>query len=293
MTTPGATDRGAAEATVAEVTAAEVTVDAVAVRRGSRVRLRPHGRSDILDLALTGRTAEVVAVEEDYEGRRHLAVVLDCDPGRDLGAEGKVGHRFYFAPDEVEPLGTAAGEEPRGPRVLVAGIGNVFLGDDAFGCEVAAVLTTRRLPAGVDVADYGIRGMDLAYAMLDGYDAVVLVDAAPRGRAPGSLHVIEPDLDLGTDAAPEAHGMDPVRVLALARRLGDGALPRVLIVGCEPGHCPAADDPAPEPGLSPPVLAAVGQAASLVERVVDDLLAALPRRDPAERPAPAAQGALR
>lgn len=279
MTTAGAADPRATT----------VTLDGVTVGRGSRVRLRPHGRSDILDLALTGHTAEVVSVEEDYEGRLHLAVVLDGDPGRDLGAAGRIGHRFFFAPEEVEPLDATAGqkEAPSGPRVLVAGIGNIFLGDDAFGCEVASVLAGRRLPAGVEVADFGIRGMDLAYALLDGYEAVVLVDAAPRGRAPGSLHVIEADLDPAADAAPEAHGMDPVRVLALARRLGDGTLPRVLVVGCEPGHCPSGDDPAPDPGLSPPVRAAVEPAAALVERVVHDLLATPTRRVPADRPEPA------
>ncbi|WP_063796101.1 hydrogenase maturation protease [Peterkaempfera griseoplana] len=168
---------------------------------------------------------------------------------------------------------------PAAPRVLVAGIGNIFLGDDAFGPEVAAALLRRRLPDGVRVADFGIRGMDLAYALVDGCDAAVLVDAAPRGSAPGSLHVIEPDLDAAADAAPEAHAMDPVRVLALAHRLGDGRLPRVLVVGCEPSHRPTEEGPDPDPGLSPAVRAAVEPAVSLVERVVDDLLAELRRRE--------------
>ncbi|WP_377268116.1 hydrogenase maturation protease [Peterkaempfera sp. SMS 1(5)a] len=271
-----------------------VRVGGTEVGRGSRVRLRPHAHADILDLALTGRTAEVVGVEEDYDGRLHLAVVLDDDPGRDLGTAGKIGHRFFFAPDEVEVLGPEpAGVLPAAPRILVAGIGNIFLGDDAFGPEVAAALLERRLPGGVRVADFGIRGMDLAYALVDGCDAAVLVDAAPRGCEPGSLHVIEPDLDAAADAAPEAHAMDPVRVLALAHRLGDGRLPRVLVVGCEPSHCPTGDEPEPEPGLSPAVRAAVGPAVSLVERVVGDLLAELGHREPVAQPVLAQEGGVR
>ena len=104
-------------------------------------------------------------------------------------------------------------------RVLIAGIGNVFLGDDGFGVALAGRLARRDLPAGVDVVDYGIRGMDLAYALLDGWDAVILLDATPRGEAPGTLYVIEPDVESIEAAAPEAHGMDPVRVLALARAI--------------------------------------------------------------------------
>ncbi|MFJ6215398.1 hydrogenase maturation protease [Streptomyces sp. NPDC092296] len=268
-----------------------VTVDGVPVRRGSRVRLRPHHRSDIFDLALTGRTAEVATVEEDLEGRTHVAVLLDGDPGRDLGSGTQIAHRFFFAPDELEPLGSPDGGGRPEPRVLVAGVGNIFLGDDAFGPEVAAALLDRPLPPGVHVADFGIRGMDLAYALVDGYDAAVLVDAAPRGRPPGTLHVIEPDLGEAAGAAPEAHGMDPVKVLALARRLSDGALPRVLIVGCEPESCPSGEEPEVTPGLSAPVREAVAKAVPLVEAVVSDLLAELRNRT-AARPAPA-EGSIR
>src|SRR5438128_1754175 len=84
--------------------------------------------------------------------------------------------------------------------VLVAGVGNIFLGDDAFGVEVAQRLARRPLPAGVRVVDFGIRGLDLAYALLDPYEAVILVDAMPRGEQPGTLYVLEPDL--GPDSAP-------------------------------------------------------------------------------------------
>jgi hydrogenase maturation protease len=236
------------------------------------VRLRPQRRADILDLALEGRAAEVVAVEEDLEGRVHVAVTLADDTARDLGTGAQIGHRFYFAPEDLEALDEPAGG-PAEPRVLVAGIGNIFLGDDAFGPEVAAALLGRPRPPGVYVADFGIRGMDLAYALADGYDAAVLVDAAPRGQQPGTLYVIEPEMP-ADDTAPETHGMDPVRVLALARRLG-GAPPRILVVGCEPGPVPAGEDPDLASGLSPAVRLAVKDAVRLVETVVEELLADL------------------
>src|SRR5881227_271903 len=99
-------------------------------------------------------------------------------------------------------------------RVLVAGVGNIFLGDDAFGVEVAQRLLRRGLPDAVRVVDFGIRGLDLTYALLDGYEAVILVDAAPRGGPPGTLYVLEPERGGAPDvAAIETHGMDPVKVL--------------------------------------------------------------------------------
>src|SRR5689334_8572384 len=113
------------------------------------------------------------------------------------------------------------------PRILVAGIGNIFLGDDAFGVEVAQRLARRAWPEGVRVVDFGIRGLDLAYALLDGYDAAILVDAAPRGGPPGSLYVIEPSEggpagqdEVGAGTLIEGHGMDPVKVLRLVAALG-------------------------------------------------------------------------
>jgi hydrogenase maturation protease len=145
----------------------------------------------------------------------------------------------------------------------VACIGNVFLGDDGFGVEVAERLAAAGPREGVHVEDYGIRGMDLAYA-LAGYEAAILVDAVPRGQAPGTLYVIEPELD-GVRTGLDAHGMDPEKVLALARELGP--LPRVLIVGCEP----ASHEEMTE--LSEPVRAAVGEAARLVESLVEEMMA--------------------
>ncbi|MGD9483531.1 hydrogenase maturation protease [Streptomyces sp. TRM70308] len=267
-----------------------VLVDGVAVGRGSRVRLRPVRGADIIDLALTGRTAEVVGVEEDLEGNVHLAVILDGDPGRDFAAAAQIGHRFFFSPEEVEPAPHGAGgAAARAPRVLVAGIGNIFLGDDGFGPAVATALREVALPAEAHVADFGIRGMDLAYRLTEGYAAVLFVDAAPRGQRPGTLSVIEPPVDDFDDVAPEAHAMDPVKVLALARRLGEGPLPRVLVVGCEPLVRMTGEEPDVSVGLSEPVRQAVTDAVPLITSLVTELLAEFaspPRAEPGEEVSP-------
>lgn len=245
-----------------------VAVGGVDVRRRSRVRLCPKRTADAFDLVLDGKAAIVEEVVQSMDGTVQLAVTVEDDPGRDLGEERQMGHRFFFAPDEVEPLDEPDTQDPRF-RVLVAGIGNVFMGDDGFGVEVVSRLARSKLPAGVVVHDFGIRGLDLAYA-LAGYDVAVLVDALPRGGHPGTLYVIEPELDDQT-AVPDAHGMDPVTVLALARELGD-PLPRVLVVGCEPAQVlTLQDDVVAE--LSEPVRAAVGEAARMVETLLDDLVA--------------------
>src|SRR5215813_2211049 len=121
--------------------------------------------------------------------------------------------------------------------ILIAGIGNIFHGDDAFGVEVANCLSKRSLPAEARVVDFGIRGFDLAYALLDGYDAAILLDATRRGGLPGTIYTLE--IDGSTDEANEptagvaTHGMDPVRVLEMARAMG-GCTGRILLVGCEP-----------------------------------------------------------
>lgn len=95
-----------------EKTALEsVAVSGVEIRKGSRVRLRPRAGGDIFDIALAGRIAVVESIEQDYEGRSHLAVVLEDDPGRDLGMMRQPGHRFFFAPEEVEPVASGDGEE--------------------------------------------------------------------------------------------------------------------------------------------------------------------------------------
>jgi hydrogenase maturation protease len=159
--------------------------------------------------------------------------------------------------------------------VLVAGIGNIFLGDDAFGVEVTRRLLGRPQQPGVRVEDFGIRGFDLAHALLDDYAACVFIDAVPRGGAPGTLYVIEPELtqlDHPAEAATiETHGMDPVRVLSLA--LAMGARPkRVLVVGCEPTPLDPADLESGYMGLSEPVVQCIDAAVELVESVVADLV---------------------
>ena len=154
-------------------------------------------RADAQDMFLAGREATVEAVFLDVDGNRHLAVTLDEDPAADL--QRWHGRYLYFSPDEVEPLSRAGAHEtlvdrsapvsvsfaePR-PRVLVAGVGNVFLGDDGFGVEVARRLAEASgCPAG-SVGDFGIRGVHLAYELLEGYEAAILVDAAPRGGGTG------------------------------------------------------------------------------------------------------------
>ena len=153
-------------------------------------------------------------------------------------------------------------------RVLVAGIGNIFLGDDGFGVEVVRRLAGSGLPEGVEVKDFGIRGLDLAYALQDGYELVVFVDATPRGDEPGTVYLIEPEIEDDGEISLDTHGMDPVKVIKLARALG--ARPtRTLVVGCEPQVVVSGedyDDMLME--LSEPVRAAVEEAAKLVGSLV-------------------------
>ncbi len=150
------------------------------------------------------------------------------------------------------------------PRILVAGIGNIFLGDDAFGCEVARRLASETWPAHVRVADFGIRSLDLAFTMLDGVDRTIFIDAAPRGGEPGTLYRIEPDCN-GLQVDVDAHSMNPMSVLALVKAMGGelGEAPgEVLVVGCEPGSCEE------RMGLSEAVAASVEAAATLVRELI-------------------------
>ncbi len=157
-------------------------------------------------------------------------------------------------------------------RVLVAGIGNIFHSDDGFGSEVARRLLTAPdpLPEGVKVTDFGIRGIHLAYELLDGYDTAILVDATQQGGEPGTLYVMEPDVDaietengLAEAGIADAHGMDPASVLALLRSLG-GGVERLLVVGCEPA------DVEDGMGLSEPVARAVDEAVRVVRELVTE-----------------------
>lgn len=151
--------------------------------------------------------------------------------------------------------------------ILVAGIGNIFQGDDAFGCEVAKVLTRREPTEGVRVIDFGIRSLDLTYALLDEPELAILVDAVSRGGEPGTLYTIEPDLEDAESEAGEqtinAHNMDPVAVLRAAK--GMGHLPRVLLVGCEPADLGGEQG---RMGLTPPVSGVIAKAAELVEALI-------------------------
>ena len=160
------------------------------------------------------------------------------------------------------------------PRILVACVGNIFLGDDGFGVEVAQRLLQRLMPDGVRVVDFGIRGFDLAYALMDDYDAVVMIDALPRGDAPGTLYTIEPDLSALDVSAPEnaaveTHGMNPLKVLGMVKAMG-GQPKRLLVVGCEPERSAEAED-IERMGLSEPVAAAVDQAVAMVESLLAKL----------------------
>ena len=158
-----------------------------------------------------------------------------------------------------------------GKRVLIAGIGNVFLGDDGFGVEVVKRLAGRELPEGVEVKDFGIRGMDLAYALQDGYELVVFVDATPRGGEPGTVYLIEPEVEDDGEVTLDTHGMDPVKVIKLSRALGAPPT-RTLVVGCEPRVVLGGEDyDEMLMELSEPVRVAVDEAVKLVESLVEEI----------------------
>ncbi len=155
--------------------------------------------------------------------------------------------------------------------ILVAGIGNIFKGDDGFGVEVVGRLARLRMPEGVKVVDFGIRGIDLTYALMDGYGAAVMVDTMQRGEPPGTVSVIEPEpqpLEDSSEILFSPHDLDPAKVLRLARMLGD-ACPRLLVVACEPLTFGDADGAM---GLSDPVAAAVDPAVTAIAALVRRLL---------------------
>ncbi len=155
------------------------------------------------------------------------------------------------------------------PRILIAGVGNIFLGDDAFGVEVVQSLARRGQREDVRIVDFGIRGLDLTYALLDGYESVILIDALPRGGQPGTLYVLQPELPQGPAPSMEMHNLDPVKVLQLAAALG-GNVSRLLVVGCEPEPLDPSGDVSA--GLSSAVRAAVDEAIPLIEALVGKLL---------------------
>jgi hydrogenase maturation protease len=290
---------------------ASIEVGGTLLSQGSRVRLRPTRSADSMDLFLAGRVARVEGIYRDVEDVAWVAVSLEGDPASDLhsshgrffyfypdevepledgaGEPSDLERRLYATSDsgragvagggDRHPVGAGSGPLPedladvasRSAGTLIACVGNIFLGDDGFGVEVARRLATRELPEGVRAVDFGIRGVHLAYELADkSYETLILVDATPRGGAPGTVYLIEPDLDRLGEAGPgaaDAHGMDPQTVFALLKTLG-GKPGRVLIVGCEPA---STED---EIALSEPVAAAVDEAVKLI-------LELLERGDPA------------
>ena len=163
-------------------------------------------------------------------------------------------------------------------RILVAGVGNVFLRDDAFGVEVARLLAERPQPPGVQVKDYGIRGVHLVYELLDGYDLFVLVDAAPRGEVPGTVTVLEVELP-GPQAQPviDAHSLTPDAIFGLLSSLG-GHPGRSLVVACEPA------DVEPGMGLTDQVQAALPHAVRAVEEILAEARPAGEQHSGEQRP---------
>lgn len=157
-----------------------------------------------------------------------------------------------------------------GARIFVVGVGNIFLGDDAFGVEVVTRLKRRPTPDGVRVDDYGIRGVHLAYELLEGsYDLVILVDALDLGEEAGMITVFEPELDGNAEVLPDAHDLDPASVMGLLAGLG-GSVGRMLVVGCQPS---AVDE---QMGLSAPVAAAIDEAIQVIEELVQEQLNTTP-----------------
>ena len=151
-------------------------------------------------------------------------------------------------------------------HTLIACIGNIFLGDDAFGSEVARALARMDLPAQVKVVDYGIRGLDLAYALLEPYKTVIIVDAIARGSSPGTVYLLQPASNAGSPGTLDPHSMDPARVLATARSLGE--IPgEIYIVGCEPSDF--GDELEGRMGLSDAVAASVPEAARAVLELIE------------------------
>jgi hydrogenase maturation protease len=154
--------------------------------------------------------------------------------------------------------------------VLVACVGNIFHGDDAFGCEVARQLAQSPQPSDVRVVDFGIRGLDLTYALLDAPDLTILVDTVYRGGEPGTLYTIEPDLtstsiNANARQSIDAHAMDPVKVLRTAQAMG-ARLKRVLLVACEPADLGGEFG---RMGLTPPVSSAISHAAEMVQALIE------------------------
>ena len=235
------------------------------LRQGDRVRLHPR-RSRRHFRYRTRREAC-----RGGSGRAGLRRPRTRRRGSGRRSGPRPGHAAPAGPPLLlRPGGGRAGR--MNPTTLIAGIGNIFLGDDAFGSEVARRLLARPCPESVKVVDFGIRGFDLMFALLEGYETVILVDATPRGGAPGTLYTIEADLSELDRAAPgdaafETHGMNPMRVLAAAKAMG-ARLGRIFVVGCEPTPESVDPDGPGVMGLSDAVRNAVDESVRVIETLV-------------------------
>lgn len=240
-----------------------VNIGDTTFRVGSRVRLLPRAGGDIFDVALLNKNAIIESIEQDFEDNIHFAVVLDDDPGRDIGLHHHIGHRFYFRPDEVALLNEI--------KILIAGIGNIFLGDDGFGVEVIRQLWQRENPAQMVVQEFGIRGFDLGMALAENHDAVILVDALSRGGMPGDIFLLEPDWrELDENTPMDAHELTPLHALAMGKRLG-AKYKQVFVVGCEPLSL------AEQIGLSEVVQRSIPTAISMIDALAQKLCTEFPK----------------
>ena len=259
-----------------------VRVFGVDLRKGDRVRLWPQKTADIMDMALVGGTAVIEAIEQDFDDRIHFAVVVEDDPGREFGELRQPGHRFFFLPKRWNPLlstGKCPLKRPAKDRNEASyrrtdprrRNRKYFSRRRCFWRRGRAAAFPEGIAEAVRVVDFGIRGLDLAYALMDGYGATILVDATPRGGAPGAIYTIEPDLQsmrISETSVVDGHSMNPMNVFALVKSMG-GEFKRILIVGCEPG--PLLEEEG-RMGLSAPVAAAVDEAIVVIESLVTNIL---------------------
>ncbi len=170
-------------------------------------------------------------------------------------------------------------------KILIAGVGNIFMGDDGFGCEVARRLAERPLPEGIRLVDFGIRGIDLTYALMDDYDGAIMIDTAERGEAPGTVTVVIPEVAVVESANPEdlmlePHSLDPAKVLRFVEAMGGGTK-KLVLVACEPQTF-GGDDGAM--GLSPAIAGAVDEAVATVERLIGQFTKSGAWHDAAPKP---------
>ena len=244
----------------------QIVVDGIVYRRGAKVVLRPEFGRAPQDNVWADRQATIERIYRDYEDGYHIAVTVDDDPGQELMRD--IGRYLYFKPAEVD--GPRDVTKKLEKQILIAGVGNAWLQDDAFGGEVARRLRERELPSGVSVMDVGTSGLDLAYEVMRGYSALVIVDVSKQGGEPGTLYVIDVDRDdvpaeIEDGESIDPHSMDPMTMLRFVRVTG-GWPGRVQVIACEPAEVDEVGL-----GLTPAVEAAVDRAIALVLETVEEL----------------------